>query len=348
MINDPDKTDAFADPTLVREGEEEETADLPIAETTQPSLKGAMPTADPTPEVKAHLSDALLQKARAIREQRDTIRGRIEKIEASKGQVKENVYRKVAADYLQRLEESRKKLLAIKGEIDQELAVLYEKEQEAAQRAHLHAENLEEARFRNELGEYTREEFKKLIANEEAQLNIVTQEQNALQGAISQYEEIFAGEDLMEPVPPQAKPLREVPAAPQSASPIPTPSVGTVEPRVASREGEMLRRGVEERAQPAPPPPGIVILRENGEVAGEYPIESQMYIGRSPTNEIVLKEAKVSRKHAGILRKDNGYLLVDNKSSNGTFVNGKRIAEHMLRSGDMIQIGSYELEFKTM
>ncbi|MEM7476664.1 MAG: ATP-binding protein [Planctomycetota bacterium] len=63
-------------------------------------------------------------------------------------------------------------------------------------------------------------------------------------------------------------------------------------------------------------------------------------VGREATNQIQLRDNEVSRKHARIIRTGgSNYELLDNKSSNGTFVNGRRITSHALRSGDRIQIG---------
>lgn len=63
-------------------------------------------------------------------------------------------------------------------------------------------------------------------------------------------------------------------------------------------------------------------------------------IGREATNQIQLRDSEVSRKHARILRSgDANFDIVDNKSSNGTFVNGRRVESHTLKSGDRVQIG---------
>ena len=63
-------------------------------------------------------------------------------------------------------------------------------------------------------------------------------------------------------------------------------------------------------------------------------------IGREATNQIQLRDGEVSRKHARILRgADSDFQLVDNKSSNGTFVNGRRVESQVLKSGDRVQIG---------
>jgi len=63
-------------------------------------------------------------------------------------------------------------------------------------------------------------------------------------------------------------------------------------------------------------------------------------IGRSPDQDLVLKEAYVSRRHAFITRQDGHFELVDQNSSHGTFVNGQRVERAMLKSGDMLQFGS--------
>jgi sigma-B regulation protein RsbU (phosphoserine phosphatase) len=63
-------------------------------------------------------------------------------------------------------------------------------------------------------------------------------------------------------------------------------------------------------------------------------------IGRSPDQDLVLKEAYVSRRHA-VITKLNGYFeLVDQSSSHGTFLNGQRVERSWLKSGDSLQFGS--------
>ncbi len=62
-------------------------------------------------------------------------------------------------------------------------------------------------------------------------------------------------------------------------------------------------------------------------------------LGRDSANPIQLHDTEISRRHAE-LRDDNGtYLLVDLKSSNGTFVNSEQIEQRTLRSGDRVLIG---------
>ncbi len=69
-------------------------------------------------------------------------------------------------------------------------------------------------------------------------------------------------------------------------------------------------------------------------------------IGRSPDNELVLDDPGVSRVHARLSRNFSGVLLTDLKSTNGTFVAGRRVSQHALSEGDQIALGeSVRLRF---
>ena len=63
-------------------------------------------------------------------------------------------------------------------------------------------------------------------------------------------------------------------------------------------------------------------------------------IGRSPDQDLVLKEAYVSRRHALINRQNGHFELVDQNSSHGTYINGRRVERSPLNSGDILQFGS--------
>lgn len=79
----------------------------------------------------------------------------------------------------------------------------------------------------------------------------------------------------------------------------------------------------------------------------EIPVAGRVVsIGRDPSNDLVLSDAMVSRRHAILERRGDQYVLRDNSSSNGTMVNGDRVlTEQLLRDGDLIAIGSARLLF---
>jgi len=73
---------------------------------------------------------------------------------------------------------------------------------------------------------------------------------------------------------------------------------------------------------------------------------SMLYIGRDPTNDLVLPDAMVSRRHAVVEYRSSQYFLRDCNSSNGSLVNGDRISERNLRDGDLVAIGTARLLFR--
>lgn len=77
----------------------------------------------------------------------------------------------------------------------------------------------------------------------------------------------------------------------------------------------------------------------------KYPLGKETTIGRAHTNHIVLKEARISRQHAIIRQAGKEFVVEDLQSSNGIFVNGEKMKEHVLSDGDRLQIGDFVMEF---
>lgn len=72
--------------------------------------------------------------------------------------------------------------------------------------------------------------------------------------------------------------------------------------------------------------------------------KAEVTIGRVEGNDLVLPHASVSRRHARIVLKNERFILVDLKSTNGTFVNGHRLTSPLVISGhDQIEIGDIQL-----
>ena len=69
-------------------------------------------------------------------------------------------------------------------------------------------------------------------------------------------------------------------------------------------------------------------------------------IGRIQSNEIHIKDEMVSGHHSKIIRFQNNYFIEDLASTNGTFVNGKRIKKCVLKDGDKISFGRYKMLFQ--
>jgi phage tail-like protein len=74
-------------------------------------------------------------------------------------------------------------------------------------------------------------------------------------------------------------------------------------------------------------------------------------IGRTPDNDLVLLGAQVSRRHAEIRIEEQGPLLTDLRSSNGTFLAGTRLLPHqprLLMDGDIFVIGPYSIAYRSV
>ncbi|MHB8876298.1 MAG: adenylate/guanylate cyclase domain-containing protein [Myxococcaceae bacterium] len=79
--------------------------------------------------------------------------------------------------------------------------------------------------------------------------------------------------------------------------------------------------------------------------SGEFSLAVKTTLGRHPANTLRLVDREVSKEHASIERIGTTFLLRDLGSSNGTFVNGRRVRELRLRDGDEIALGNSRLVF---
>ena len=72
-------------------------------------------------------------------------------------------------------------------------------------------------------------------------------------------------------------------------------------------------------------------------------------IGREEASaDLVLSDSNVSRKHAELSRTEDGWVIADLGSTNGTRINGQRISSQGLNSGDTITLGLIELQFEEL
>ncbi|MGO9888338.1 MAG: FHA domain-containing protein [Solirubrobacteraceae bacterium] len=70
------------------------------------------------------------------------------------------------------------------------------------------------------------------------------------------------------------------------------------------------------------------------------PLDAKVtHIGRGLTSDVRVEEQRVSRSHAILVRHGHHTRLLDNRSANGTFVNGRQIIATNIADGDVIRIG---------
>lgn len=94
------------------------------------------------------------------------------------------------------------------------------------------------------------------------------------------------------------------------------------------------------------PPGSALLLVQRGPSAGaRFLLDSEsVTVGRHPDSEIFLDDITVSRRHATFRRSTEGYVIDDEGSLNGTYVNRDRIDDAItLTGGDEVQIGKFRL-----
>lgn len=117
----------------------------------------------------------------------------------------------------------------------------------------------------------------------------------------------------------------------------------TIKYRLDSEEGEQELSSIGEEVKE-----GVsLVVRSGGGMEGQSfsPVGDEVSIGRSPGSDIFLDDITVSRNHALLVKKDDGYYIQDQGSLNGTYVNRARVETQRLFDGDQLQIGKYKLTF---
>jgi len=92
--------------------------------------------------------------------------------------------------------------------------------------------------------------------------------------------------------------------------------------------------------------PGRYIEIQGPQRALLIPLATEaIHIGRGLSAELRLDDSSVSRRHAILVPRPSGARILDDRSANGTFVNGRRIQQAELRGGDVIVLGRVVLRF---
>ncbi len=113
-------------------------------------------------------------------------------------------------------------------------------------------------------------------------------------------------------------------------------------------QGTWDNAGLAEAEQRAglPPRPPTLFLSFNGKTMHELTFENpRLLIGRSEHNDLPISSKFISRHHALLVRHGSTTFLMDLNSTNGTFVNSKRVSNHVLVHNDVVTVGDHRLKF---
>src|ERR1700743_792432 len=86
----------------------------------------------------------------------------------------------------------------------------------------------------------------------------------------------------------------------------------------------------------------IIIQEKGGESRRMVCNKAEVTIGRVQGNDIVLPKGNVSKRHARIVLKDGKFIIVDLKSTNGTYVHGRKITSPVgVKAAEKIYLGDF-------
>jgi len=124
--------------------------------------------------------------------------------------------------------------------------------------------------------------------------------------------------------------------------------------RIQQLEGDLEKRiSASAAADPVSQPgeevtlegPARVLIRTDGNTDFVHVLGRRTRIGRGPDNELVLDTKHISRYHAVLLAGPVHTSIEDLNSTNGVFVNGKRVARQVLKDGDRVTIGRTQFRY---
>ena len=91
----------------------------------------------------------------------------------------------------------------------------------------------------------------------------------------------------------------------------------------------------------------VVMVKSETQQGTELEVEDVTVLGRSPEADVLLDDPYASEFHMRLVAQENGMVLHDLGSTNGTYINGRRVtAPTTLRRGDNIQVGKTVMEVR--
>ena len=110
--------------------------------------------------------------------------------------------------------------------------------------------------------------------------------------------------------------------------------------------GSELSDAEMEAIEALPSRAALFIVRSGPTAGARYLLDTDVTtVGRHPDADIFFDDVTVSRRHAEITRVGSAFEIVDQRSLNGTYVNGERVDRAVLSNGAEVRIGKFRLNF---
>jgi len=265
-----------------------------------------------------------------LRQEQAALDDRLARLDQERGRVSEAVLERVRTDYERRRNDLAARAQDLAGRANEESGSLrraVDRQEEAVHRLRF---ELEEYDLRERIGETLdassagrAAELRREIRSLEADLGALLELQRQV-GAI-------ADGRAVELSPASAPVPASPPAAAPAASPLETRSYVTESAPAAA---------------PAAAPTACLIPIESVDGSDAFHPDGPTIVGRTGDIGLRLLVGTVSRRHAELAPTDEGWVVRDLHSENGTWVNGERVWERLLADGDQVQFGSVALVFR--
>jgi hypothetical protein len=133
----------------------------------------------------------------------------------------------------------------------------------------------------------------------------------------------------------------------EGEAPIPTgDTTKTMPALVEERDFDTLTAEEEAAVNALPHGSALLIVQRGSNAGSRFLLNTDVVTaGRHQKSDIFLDDISVSRRHASFTRTDQGIVLKDQGSLNGTYVNRDLVDECLLHHGDEVQIGKFRLVF---
>ena len=93
---------------------------------------------------------------------------------------------------------------------------------------------------------------------------------------------------------------------------------------------------------------GWIVPIEGAQGGEVLTLKGRSVVGTSPDCDVVMRDPSISGRHAEFIPGPGGFRINDLGSTNGTFVNDKRVTSEELIDGDMVRLGRTNCKFKSM
>jgi hypothetical protein len=144
----------------------------------------------------------------------------------------------------------------------------------------------------------------------------------------------------------QAQPPNSLILPPRGHVEPPTVAIGVLRPDVPDALNLLDHRTRNRMVAQAVAPSGRYLAVEQGGTEHLIPLSCPItHVGRGLAADIRIADPRVSRRHAILAQRDDGIRVLDDRSSNGTFVNGSEVQVASLHDGDVIRIGPVVLRY---